>query len=97
MREDPRDGVVPLKSYPGRAAVQQDGLYLSFEGDDFYRVPWSAVRSAVARAPGEIDVEISKVGDVPVPGSLGKSIWSHMSADKKNIGDLVERARVDRV
>ena len=94
-------GSVPLKGDAGRIAVRPDGLYVSLgeAAGPFHHVPWESTRPAVAggSGSGEIVVGISKVGDVAVPGSLGRQIWSHTVTRAGGGDDAPERARAARV
>ena len=70
---------IPLRAPAGRIAVVDDGLCLALgeeTGDaSLRRIPWSALHRIVAVGGGVVSVHVAQVGEVHVPGTLGRSLW----------------------
>ena len=70
---------VPLRAPAGRIAIEPAGLCLHVgpEGEpvDLRQVPWKAIRTVSPVAGGQFSVHVSRVGDVQLPGALGRQIW----------------------
>ena len=72
---------LPLGAPSGRVAVEPDGLYLGRgDEDDLRHVPWSAIRNVSPVPGGRLALHVARVGDVEVPGALGRRIWEGVGA-----------------
>ena len=91
---------LPLHGPPGRVTVDGDGLLLRFgpEGTPapLRRVPWSALRQVVPIGGGRVWVHVAHVGEIVVPGSLGRQLWDGTGKAAGGRGGA-ERARAARV
>lgn len=76
--DEPLGDGLPLHAPPGEVSVRSDGLHLRLEEKGFghCRVPWSDVHHVVPTGKGSVRVHISGVGDVSVPSSAGRQLWT---------------------
>ena len=74
------EDAVPLHSPPGEVAVRSDGIHLRLATPGFghCRVPWSDINHVLPTGQG-VRVHIEGVGDLRVPSSAGRKIWSAIS------------------
>jgi len=80
---EPPANAIPLRNPgpPGRIAVGPDGLLVALgrSDQDFRHVLWSDIGHMAPVSGGSFILHISHVGDIAVPGSLGRQIWEAVS------------------
>ncbi|MEM1118323.1 MAG: hypothetical protein AAGJ11_17580, partial [Bacteroidota bacterium] len=89
VEEPVGEDAVPLQSPRGQVAVRSDGIHLHLDGPEAGQrwVPWSDINHVLPTGQG-VRVHINGVGDLRVPSSAGRQIWSaiHEAREARRIG-----------
>lgn len=92
---------LPLRGPSGRVAVDAAGLLIQLGADapasELRRVPWSALRQVLPVDGGRVAVHVAHVGEVLVPGALGRQLWEGTGQARTARKGPAERPRADRV